>query len=104
MTLCFVHIEKFEISGHHTLLSSFLPSSNKHDVPVCISCAESDVPCCCCTVANLLPFCYIQYVVEARYTGEEHEAAGATQQHVVGHKERYISGLPVNYGNRDLYM
>ena len=62
----------------------------------------------CCIAANLLPYCQIsdavQYVVEARYTGEEHEVAGATQQQVVGHKERYISALPVNYGNRDSYM
>ena len=46
----------------------------------------------------------LQYVVEARYTGEEHELAGAAQQQVVGHKERYISGVPINYGNNDLYQ
>ncbi len=45
-----------------------------------------------------------QYVVETHFTGEEREMAGAAQQQVVGHKERYISGVPVNYGNNDLYM
>ncbi|DBB00955.1 hypothetical protein WJX77_000085 [Trebouxia sp. C0004] len=45
-----------------------------------------------------------QYVVEARYTGEEHELAGAAQQQVVGHKERYILGVPINYANNDLYQ
>ena len=40
----------------------------------------------------------LQYVTETRFTGEEHEIAGATQQQVVGHAERYISGIPVNYG------
>jgi len=46
----------------------------------------------------------VQYVVEARYTGEEHELAGAAQQQVVGHKERYIPGVPINYANNDLYQ
>ena len=46
----------------------------------------------------------MQYVVEARYTGEEHELAGATQQQIVGHKERYIPGVPINYANNDLYQ
>ena len=46
----------------------------------------------------------MQYVVEARYTGEEHELAGATQQQIVGHKKRYIPGVPINYANNDLYQ
>ncbi len=46
----------------------------------------------------------MQYVVEARYTGEEHELAGAAQQQIVGHKERYIPGVPINYANNDLYQ
>lgn len=46
----------------------------------------------------------VQYVVEARYTGEEHELVGAAQQQVVGHKERYIPGVPINYANNDLYQ
>ena len=53
------------------------------------------------------PLCFwLQYVVEAHYTGEEHELAGAAQQQVVGHKERYIPGPPstVNYSHGNLYM
>ncbi len=46
----------------------------------------------------------VQYVVEARYTGEEHELVGAAQQQIVGHKERYIPGVPINYANNDLYQ
>ena len=48
--------------------------------------------------------CCLQFVVETRFTGEEHELDGGAQQQVVGHKERYLSGPPVNYGNNDLYM
>lgn len=57
-----------------------------------------------CVASSLTLASWLQYVVEARYTGQEHEVAGATQQQVVGHKERYISGLPVNYSSKDLYM
>ena len=39
--------------------------------------------------------CVLQYVVETRYTGEEHEVPVASQ-HVVGHHERVISAQPVN--------
>lgn len=47
-----------------------------------------------------------QYVMEAHYTGEEHELAGAAQQQVVGHKERYIPGPPstANYSNGSMCM
>ena len=33
----------------------------------------------------------LQYVVETRYTGEEHEVPGANQQAIVGHHERVIA-------------
>lgn len=36
----------------------------------------------------------VQYVVETRFTGHEHEVSGAAQQQVVGHQERIISGPP----------
>ena len=39
----------------------------------------------------------LQYVVETRYTGEEHEIEGATQQQILGHHERIIAAPPVNF-------
>lgn len=36
----------------------------------------------------------LQYVVETRFTGQEHEVAGGAQQQVVGHQERIIPGPP----------
>ena len=38
----------------------------------------------------------LQYVVETRYTGEEHEVPGASQQAIVGHHERVIASPPVS--------
>lgn len=34
----------------------------------------------------------MQYVVETRFTGQEHEVSGAAQQQIVGHQERIVSG------------
>lgn len=53
-----------------------------------------------------LDYWWLQYVVEAHYTGQEHEVAGAAQQQVVGHKERYVATPPstFDYDNRGLYM
>ncbi len=38
----------------------------------------------------------LQYVVETRYTGEEHEVGGAAQQQILGHHERIIAAPPVS--------
>jgi len=38
----------------------------------------------------------LQYVVETRYTGEEHEVGGAAQQQILGHHERIITAPPVS--------
>lgn len=38
----------------------------------------------------------LQYVVETRYTGEEHEVGGAGQQQILGHHERIIAAPPVS--------
>ncbi|KAL3147575.1 hypothetical protein ABBQ38_014628 [Trebouxia sp. C0009 RCD-2024] len=45
-----------------------------------------------------------QYVVETRYTGEEHEIEGAGQQQILGHHERIIAAPPVNFCTSDQYM
>ena len=45
-----------------------------------------------CCLAELLTV--MQYVVETRFTGQEHEVAGAAQQQIVGHQERIIPGPP----------
>lgn len=37
----------------------------------------------------------VQYVVETRFTGQEHEVPGPSQQQVVGHQERIISGASI---------
>ena len=38
----------------------------------------------------------LQYVVETRYTGEEHEVGGTAQQQILGHHERIIAAPPVS--------
>ncbi|KAL3162284.1 hypothetical protein ABBQ32_009976 [Trebouxia sp. C0010 RCD-2024] len=45
-----------------------------------------------------------QYVVETRYTGEEHEIEGASQQQILGHHERIIAAPPVNFCTSDQCM
>ena len=46
----------------------------------------------------------VQYVVETRYTGEEHELDGARQQQILGHHERIIAAPPVNFCTDDMCM
>lgn len=46
----------------------------------------------------------MQFVVETRYTGEEHEVEGAAQQQIVGHHERIIAAPPVNSCTDDMCM
>lgn len=46
----------------------------------------------------------MQYVTETRFTGQEYQMQGSSQQQVVGHQERIVGAAPVNYGNNDLYM
>ena len=46
----------------------------------------------------------LQFVVETRYTGEEHEVEGAAQQQIVGHHERIIAAPPVNSCFDDMCM
>ena len=48
-----------------------------------------------CTLSITRCGLLLQYVVETRYTGEEHEIPGASQQAIVGHHERVIPSPPV---------
>ena len=51
--------------------------------------SHQDTLCCSAELPTVT-----QYVVETRFTGQEHEVAGAAQQQIVGHQERIIPGPP----------